>query len=120
MTALTTAKTMLDSQNTDTIANPLSSTANSVRSALDSETRAFLSVLGRTLFLLGLGTIGVVAITGQPPLFFVPLAVFLFFVSCLQWRQPSPARAYAEGDTTDAVTTSSVRRESRAVYEGKA
>ena len=54
---------------------------------LDPETKDVLSILGRTLFFLGLGTVAVVAVTGKLPLFFVPLGLFLFFGSALQWRQ---------------------------------
>lgn len=54
---------------------------------LDPETRDVLSILGRTLFFLGLGTVAVVAVTGKLPLFFVPLGLFLFFGSAVQWRQ---------------------------------
>jgi hypothetical protein len=54
---------------------------------LDPETRDVLSILGRTFFFLSLGTVAVVAVTGQLPLFFVPLGLFLFFGRALQWRQ---------------------------------
>jgi len=87
MTALTTAGMSLSSETLGTTARPTGMSVDSIHSGLDADTQALRSIFGRTLYLLGLGTIGVVAITGQPPLFFIPFALFLFFGSCLQWRQ---------------------------------
>jgi hypothetical protein len=119
MTALTAAKMPLSSQTIGTTANQLSASVDCISSGLDADPRALLSIFGRTLYLLGFGTIGVVAITGQPPLFFIPLALFLFFGSCLQWRQPSRVRARAEERQLETVAASSVRREPFAVYDDK-
>jgi hypothetical protein len=110
----------LNSQSLGTTARPLATSVDSIRSGLDADTRALLSILSRTLYLLGLGTIGVVAITGQPPLFFIPLALFLFFGSCLQWRQPAHARARAEGNESEIVAASSVNHEPFCSYEDNA
>jgi hypothetical protein len=120
MTALTTTTMPLNSQSSGTTARSLATSVDSIRSGLDADTRALLSILSRTLYLLGLGTVGVVAITGHPPLFFVPFALFLFFGSCLQWRQATNARALAEGKRSDAVSVSSTRREPFCGYEDKA
>ena len=87
MTALSTTKAYLN-PNPNLAATGKSGLAYTpIRVNIDSETREILSMLGRTLFLLGLGTVGIVAITGKFPLFFLPLGVFLFFASCLPWRQ---------------------------------
>jgi len=66
--------------------------ADAIASSFDSDARAMISIFGRTLFLLGLGTIGIVATTGQPPLFFLPLALFLFAMSAMQWGRPAKVR----------------------------
>jgi hypothetical protein len=110
----------LNSQSSDTTARSLATSVDSIRSDLDADDRALLSILNRTLYLLGLGTIGVVAITGQPPLFFIPLALFLLFGSSLQWRQSAKARARAEGRQSVTVTAPSVRHEPFCGYEDKA
>lgn len=120
MTALTTATMPLKSQSLETTARPLATLVGSIGSGLDADTRGLLSISSRTLFILGLGTIGVVSITGQPPLFFIPLALFLFFGSALQWRQSASARARVKGDQSETVTASSVRHEPFCGYEDKA
>ena len=80
---------------------------------LDPETRDVLSILGRTLFFLGLGTVAVVAVTGQLPLFFVPLGLFLFFGSALQWRQSRRADERAVRLGCGASDTSRAKRDER-------
>lgn len=109
MTTLTATKTPFNRQSGRVPARRFSAPFDSVRSGLDSDTRALLSVLGRTLYLLGLGTIGVVAVTGQPPLFFLPLALFLFFGSCLQWRQSNQSRVRGDLRLSVGLPTSSMR-----------
>jgi len=69
---------------------------SSMISGLDEDSRTLASILVRTLFILGLGALGILAVTGQPPLLLLPLALFLFFGSCMQWRHPRSARAHAE------------------------
>jgi hypothetical protein len=101
MTTLTATKRPLISDFSKRSAGTLRPPLASFRSRLDADTLTLLSIFGRTLYLLGLGTIGVVAITGQPPLFFLPLALFLFFVGCLRFgnsdaRSPSPDLARIE------------------------
>jgi hypothetical protein len=76
MTALSTTRSRFSDQTGIATDRQFGTSINSVLSQLDSDTLDLLSILGRTLFLLGLGTVGVVAITGQPPLFFLPLALF--------------------------------------------
>jgi len=120
MTTLTAATMPINSQYPETTARPLVTSVDSIRSGLDADTRALLSIFSRTLYILGLGTIGVLAITGQPPLFFLPLALFLFFGSCLQWKQSANTRARAEGSQSETVTASSVRDEPFCGYEDKA
>lgn len=92
MTALSTTTSRFSGQTGILTDRQFGTSSNSVLSKLDGDTRDVLSILGRTLFVLGLGAVGVVAITGQPPLFFLPLALFLFFGSCLQWRQTAALR----------------------------
>ena len=92
MTALSTTQTFVATPSALTRAAKLGSRYASAESNLDAESREMLSILGRTLFFLSLGTVAVVAITGQLPLFFLPLGLFLFFGSALQWRQTHPAR----------------------------
>jgi len=58
--------------------------------SLDAEGREMLSILGRTFFILGLGAAMVISFTGQLPLFFLPLGLFLLFGSALQWRNARP------------------------------
>lgn len=120
MIAMNTATMPLESQYTGTSAHPLGTSVESLRSGLDTDTRALLSIFGRTLYLLGLATIGVVAITGLPPLFFMPLALFLFFGSCLQWRQASRVRACPQGRQTETDAASPARHDPFVVYEDKA
>jgi hypothetical protein len=86
MSTLTATKSTLTSDFSITSSGTLRSPLASFRSRLDADTLTLLSIFGRTMYLLGLGTIGIVTITGQPPLFLLPLALFLFFVSCLQRR----------------------------------
>lgn len=73
---------------------------------LDADSKDLISILGRTLFLLGLGSIAAVAVTGQLPLFFLPLGVFLLFGSVLQWRQLDPAQPPAPHQHRDSAATS--------------
>lgn len=120
MTALATSSMTLRNQFGGASARTAGSSFDSGLSGLDSETRALLSIFGRTLFLLGLGSAGVVAITGQPPLFFIPLALFLFFGSCLQWRQPSDTRASSEGMRSTGLVASSARSQPFTGYDDKA
>jgi hypothetical protein len=101
MTTLTATKKFVNNQYRQTAVDLLHDAVVSVRSGFDAETRAMLSILGRTLYLLALGSIGVVFITGQPPLFLFPLALFLFFGSCLQWRQSSHLQARVEANETE-------------------
>jgi hypothetical protein len=120
MNASTTATIPLNSLSSEATASPLATSVNSIRSGLDADNRVLLSILSRTLYILVLGTIGVVASAGQPPLFFIPLALFLTFGSCLQWRRSANARARAEGNQSENVTASSVRDEPFCGYEDKA
>lgn len=80
---------------------------------LDAETREALSILGRTLFFLGLGTVAVIAVTGKLPLFFVPLGLFLLFGSALQWRQSRSAEESAVRSKRGAPVTSQAMRDER-------
>ncbi len=57
---------------------------------LDAEQRAMLDVLGRTFFLLALGALAIVTVSGDFPWFLLPLGLFLFFGCCLSWRQRQP------------------------------
>lgn len=120
MTASTTASMPLSNQTEGTLARTLDASFDSLLSGLDSDTRALLSILAQTLFLLGLGTAGVVAITGQPPLFFIPLALFLLFGICLQWRQPSHTRVSIEGIRSTSLDASSARNQPFTGYDDKA
>ena len=92
MTALSTTQTFVATPSDLTIAGKLVPLYAPAASNLDDDDREMLSILGRTLFFLSLGTVAVVAMTGQLPLFFLPLGLFLFFGSVLQWRLPVPAR----------------------------
>lgn len=93
MTALSTTQGFVTTPSDLTIAGKIGPLYASAESNLDADTRDMISVLGRTLFFLSLGTVAVVAFAGQLPLFFLPLGLFLFFGSALQWRQTHPARA---------------------------
>ena len=93
MTALSTTEGYVTTPSDLTITGKLGHLFATAKSNLDADSRDMLSVLGRTLFFLSLGTVAVVAITGQLPLFFLPFGLFLFFGSALQWRQTHPARA---------------------------
>lgn len=53
---------------------------------LDAEQRAMLGILGRTFFLLALGALAIVIVSGDFPWFLLPLGLFLFFGCCLSWR----------------------------------
>ena len=92
MTALSTTECDVTTPSDLTITGKLGHLFATAESNLDADSRDMLSVLGRTLFFLSLGTVAVVAITGQLPLFFLPFGLFLFFGSALQWRQTHPAR----------------------------
>jgi hypothetical protein len=120
MNATPTATMPLNSQSSVSTARPLATSVDSIWTGLDADTRELLSVLGRTVYLLGLGTIGVVAVTGQPPLFFIPLALFLLFGSCMQWRPFASARARAKVARSETVAASSARHEPFCGYEDKA
>jgi hypothetical protein len=120
MTASTTATMPLNSLSAGATARPLATSVDSIRTGLDADARELLSVLSRTLYLLGLGTIGTLAITGQPPLFLISLALFLFFGSCMQWGRSANPRARAEGNQSEIVTATSVRDEPFCGYEDKA
>ena len=92
MTALSTTQTFVATPSDLTIAGTLVPLYAPAASNLDDDDREMLSILGRTLFFLSLGAVAVVAMTAQLPLFFLPLGLFLFFGSVLQWRQPHRAR----------------------------
>jgi len=94
MTALSTTQTFVATPSDLTIAGKLRPLYAPAEFNLDADSREMLSILGRALFLLSLGTVAVVAMTGQLPLFFLPLGLFLFFGSVLQWRQRHPARVH--------------------------
>jgi len=94
MTALSTTQTFVATPSDLTIAGKLGPLYAPAEFNLDADSREMLSILGRALFLLSLGTVAVVAMTGQLPLFFLPLGLFLFFGSVLQWRQRHPARVH--------------------------
>jgi hypothetical protein len=66
MTTLAVPKAPLTSDFSKRSASSLRPPLASFRSRLDADTLTLLSVFGRTLYLLGLGTVGIVAITGQP------------------------------------------------------
>lgn len=92
MTTLCTTQTLVVTPSDLTIAGKLGPLYAPTGSNLDDDSREMLSILGRALFFLSLGTVAVVAVTGQLPLFFLPLGLFLFFGSVLQWRQPHTTR----------------------------
>ena len=92
---------------------PAKTGAVSAHPNLDPETKDMLSILGRTLFFLGLGTVAVVAATGKLPFFFVPLGLFLFFGSALQWRQSTHAHAGATRLYCGVSATSQATRDER-------
>ena len=75
-------------------------------SNLDSDSREMLSILGRTLFFLGLGTIVVITITGDLPMFFVPLGLFLLLGSAMQWKQAQTADAATRGQRRELAYAS--------------
>lgn len=93
MTALSTTEGYVTTPSDLTIMGKLGHLFATAESNLDADSRDMLSVLGRTLFFLSLGTVAVVTVTGQLPLFFLPFGLFLFFGSVLQWSQTHPARA---------------------------
>ena len=96
MTALHTKKLLRNTGSNLAAAGRASRLVASLPYRVDADTRGILAILGRTLFLLALATTGVLTITGQPPLFLLPLALFLFFGTFLDWKQPRPAAARAK------------------------
>jgi len=113
MTALSTTQGYVTTPSDLTIAGKLGPLFATAKSNLDADSRDMLSVLGRTLFFLSLGTVAVVAITGQLPLFFLPFGLFLFFGSALQWRQSRRADDSAERLECGASGTLQVTRDER-------
>lgn len=121
MTALTPVQGDVTTPSDLTIAGKLGPLYAPAESNLDADSRDMLSVLGRTLFFLSLGTVAVVAMTGQLPLFFLPLGLFLFFGSTLQWRQTHPARAaMAPQKWGSSVSSKKVQDEPRKRYTDRA
>jgi len=117
MTALSTVQGYVATPSDLTIAGKLGHLYTPAESNLDADSRDMLSVLGRTLFFLSLGTVAVVAMTGQLPLFFLPLGLFLFFGSALQWRQTHSARAAMAPQKRESfVSSKKVRDEPRKRY----
>jgi hypothetical protein len=60
---------------------------SSPASGLDREEKDLLSIFCPMLGILLLAAIGIISISGQFPWFIFPLGIFLFFTSCLPWRQ---------------------------------
>jgi len=64
---------------------------------LDVEQKGMLEILGRTFFLLALGALAILVVSGDFPWFLLPLGLFLFFGCCLSWRleprEGRPSRA---------------------------
>ena len=103
MTALSTTEGYVTTPSALTKAAKLGCRYGPAEPNLDTESREMLSILGRTLFFLSLGTVAVVAITGQLPLFFLPMGLFLFLGSALQWRQTRPRRTGMTNSTWPSV-----------------
>ena len=106
MTALSTTEGYITKPSALTSAAKLGSRYAPAESNLDADSREMLSILGRTLFFLSLGTVAVVAITGQLPLFFLALGLFLFCGSAMQWRQTHAARAGMTQQTCEGSVVS--------------
>jgi len=117
MTALSTTEGYVATTSEPTIAGKLLPLRAPSESDLNADSREMLSILGRTFYFLGLGTVAVVAVTGQLPLFFLPLGLFLFFGSALRWRRPHPARAATtQQECEGSVSSNEAQNESRTRY----